>query len=60
MSFGFSLVNSECGAYLAVDQFTIIAKMFLLFFSLILSLIPGLKPSFLIKSRFRFRLFLCF
>ena len=51
LSFTFYLVNSECGAYLAVDQSLVYgsySNMFLLFFSLILSLIPVLKPSFLI------------
>ena len=51
LSFSFYLVNSECGTYLAVDQSLAYASypiMFLLFFSLILSLIPVLKPPFLI------------
>ena len=49
LSFGFDLVNSECGAYLAVNQSLVYGsypKMFLLFFNLILSLIPVLKPFF--------------
>ena len=49
MSFGFYLVNSECGAYLAVDQNLVYGgypKMFLLFLSLILSLSLVLKLSF--------------
>ena len=46
----FCLVNSESGVYLVVDQNLVYnyPKMFLLFFSLILGLIPGLNPSFLI------------
>ena len=47
--FGFHLVSSECDAYLIVDQslgYGGYSKMFLLFFSLILNLIPVLKPSF--------------
>ena len=50
-SFAFYLVNSKCEAYLAVDQSLVYGsypKVFLLFFSLILSLIPVLAPSFLI------------
>ena len=46
--FGFYLVNFECGAYLAFDHSLvncIYPKIFILFFSLILSLIPVLKPS---------------
>ena len=49
LSFGFYLVNSECGAYLTVDLGLVYgsySKMFLLFLSLILNLIPVLKPSF--------------
>ena len=51
LSFSFYLSNYECGACLAVDQSLVYGNypnMFLLFFSLILSLIPVLKPSFLI------------
>ena len=56
LSFSFYLSNYECGACLAVDQSLVYGNypnMFLLFFSLILSLIPVLKPSFLM-SWFRF------
>ena len=48
LSFSFYLSNYECGACLAVDQslaYGSYPNMFLLFFSLILSLIPVLKPS---------------
>ena len=46
LSFDFYLVNSECGAYLAVDQSLVYGSypnIFLLFFSLILSLTSVLK-----------------
>ena len=48
--FGFWKVNSECRAYLAVDKSLVYSnpKIFLVFLSLILSQIPGLKSSFLI------------
>ena len=41
-------VNSECGAYLAVDHSLVYSypKTFLLYLSLILSLIPDLRSSF--------------
>ena len=50
MSDRLHLVNSECGAYLAIDHSLdkLYPKM-LLFSSLISSLTPGLKPSFLIS-----------
>ena len=61
LCFGFCLVSSDCDAYLAVDHSLVYsyAKMFLLFFSLIWILIPGLKPLFSITFRFRFRLVFC-
>ena len=46
----FYLVNSECGAYQAVDHSLVYVsypKTFLLFFSLILNLIPVFKTIFL-------------
>ena len=48
LSFGFCLVNYDYGAHLAVDHSSVYSyrKMFLLFFSLTLSLISGMKPSF--------------
>ena len=61
-NFGFFLVTSECGAYVAVVQSLIYGSyskmlMFLLFFSVILSLIPVLKPSF---STFSIHIFFSF
>ena len=62
LSFGFYIVLSECGAYLAVDHKLVYSrypKMFLLFFSIILSLIPVLNPSFSIHISVLFSFF-CF
>ena len=50
LPFSFYLVNSECGAYVAIDHGLVYVnypKMFLQFFSLILSLIPVFKPFFM-------------
>ena len=46
--FSFCLVNSKCGAYQAAEHDFVHSypKMFLLFFSLILGLVSGLKSSF--------------
>ena len=56
LPFGFCLFNSECDASLANHHSLIgsYPKMFLLFLSLILSLIPGLKQFFSIHISFSF------
>ena len=62
LPFVFCLVNSECGAYLAVDHSLLYSypKIYILFFRLILDLIPGLKSSFSIHISVLLCLTFCF